>query len=87
MSEFGAKLSDGNKKPIEDALAELRTAHAAKDIAGCDAAIEKLNAAWNNASQEMYAAQQNAQPQNDGAPENGNQEEVKTDDVEFEEVK
>ncbi len=56
LKEYGDKLSEGNKKPIEDALAELKTAHGSQDIAGIDAAMEKLNAAWQNASQEMYQA-------------------------------
>ncbi len=97
LTEFGAKLSDGNKKPIEDALAELRDAHKNQDIAAIDAAQEKLTTAWNNASQEMYAAQQNAQTENPDpnqtntdSANNGNDggDNVnKTDDVEFEEVK
>lgn len=85
LTEFGPKLSDATKQPIEAALNELREAHKNQDVAGCDAAVEKLTAAWNNASQEMYA-QQNAQPENNG---NGSAEnnETKTDDVEYEEVK
>lgn len=88
LAEFGDKLSDPTKQPIQDALNELREAHKAQDATACDAAIEKLNAAWNNASQEMYAAQQ-AQP-NTGAADNTDQtteNASKTDDVEFEEVK
>lgn len=92
LTEFGAKLSDGAKKPIEDALAELREAHKLQDVAACDAAMEKLNTAWNNASQEMYAAQQNAQtesPATDQTQQNNESADnnTKTDDVEFEEVK
>ncbi len=91
LTEFGAKLSDGAKKPIEDALAELREAHKLQDVAACDAAMEKLNTAWNNASQEMYAAQQNAQTENPTTDQTQNNESAdnntKTDDVEFEEVK
>jgi molecular chaperone DnaK len=56
LKEYGDKLSEGNKKPIEDALAELKTAHQSQDVSGIDAAMEKLNAAWQNASQEMYQA-------------------------------
>ncbi|MEM6843078.1 MAG: molecular chaperone DnaK [Bacteroidota bacterium] len=56
LKEFGDKLSEGNKKPIEDALAELKTAHQSQDVNAIDAAMEKLNAAWQNASQEMYQA-------------------------------
>ncbi|HRG26296.1 MAG TPA: molecular chaperone DnaK [Chitinophagales bacterium] len=89
LNEFGDKLSDGAKQPIQDALNELREAHKAQDIAACDAATEKLNTAWNNASQEMYAAQQQAQPDaGAGATDNNEQTTAnKTDDVEFEEVK
>ncbi|MEZ5013221.1 MAG: molecular chaperone DnaK [Chitinophagales bacterium] len=92
LSEFGDKLSEGAKKPIEDALAKLRTAHGAQDADACEAATTELTNAWNAASQEIYAAQQNAQPGPD-AGDTGNAETDntdnggKTDDVEFEEVK
>ncbi|MFI5171481.1 MAG: molecular chaperone DnaK [Chitinophagales bacterium] len=93
LTEFGDKISEGNRKPIEDALNELREAHKSQDIAALDAASEKLTTAWNNASQEIYAAQQNAQTQNPDAgadqtnTDSNNNDNVKTDDVEFEEVK
>ena len=86
LNEYGSKLSDATKAPIEAALNKLRDAHKAQDPEGCEAAINELNTAWNNASQEIYAAQQNANPQSNGdagTTENAN----KTDDVEFEEVK
>ncbi|WKN30052.1 molecular chaperone DnaK [Porifericola rhodea] len=56
LKEFGEKLSEGNKKPIEDALAELKEAHSKQDLDAIDAAMNKLNSAWQNASQEMYQA-------------------------------
>ncbi len=56
LKEYGDKLSEGNKKPIEDALTELKTAHKAQELSAIDAAMEKLNTAWQNASQEMYQA-------------------------------
>ena len=56
LKEYGEKLSEGNKTAIEGALAELKVAHAAQDLAGIDAGLEKLNTAWTAASQEMYAA-------------------------------
>jgi molecular chaperone DnaK len=46
LKEYGEKLSEGNKTAIEGALAELRTAHASRDIASIDASLEKLNNAW-----------------------------------------
>ncbi len=86
LTEFGPKLSDATKQPIEAALNELREAHKNQDVAACDAAVEKLTAAWNNASQEMYA-QQNAQPDNNAEDTSTGNNETKTDDVEYEEVK
>jgi molecular chaperone DnaK len=56
LKEYGDKLSEPNKTAIEGALAELRTAHGSKDAAAIDSAMEKINAAWQAASQEMYAA-------------------------------
>ncbi|CAN5628016.1 molecular chaperone DnaK [soil metagenome] len=56
LKEYGDKLSAGNKTAIEDALAKLRTAHGARDIAAIDTALEALNAAWATASTEMYSA-------------------------------
>jgi len=88
LGEFGDKLSDATKVPIEAALSKLRDAHKAQDPEACEAAINELNTAWNNASQEMYAAQQNA-GNNTGADTEQTEttQENKTDDVEFEEVK
>lgn len=86
LAEFGPKLSDATKQPIEAALNELRDAHKNQDVAACDTAVEKLTAAWNNASQEMYA-QQSAQPDNNNANGSTDNNETKTDDVEYEEVK
>jgi molecular chaperone DnaK len=58
LKEFGEKLSDDKKTPIEEALAELKTAHESKDIAQIDTAMEKINGAWQAASEEMQAAAQ-----------------------------
>jgi molecular chaperone DnaK len=56
LKEYGDKLSGGNKTAIEGALADLKSAHEAKDLARIDTAMEAINAAWQAASQEMYAA-------------------------------
>src|SRR6476469_5094652 len=56
LKEYGEKLSGGNKTAIEGALADLKSAHEAKDLARIDTAMEAINAAWQAASQEMYAA-------------------------------
>ncbi|QDK80174.1 molecular chaperone DnaK [Spirosoma sp. KCTC 42546] len=56
LKEYGDKLSEGNKSAIEAALTTLRSAHASRDAAAIDTALEGLNAAWATASQEMYNA-------------------------------
>ncbi|WP_272150339.1 molecular chaperone DnaK [Tenacibaculum aiptasiae] len=90
LKEFGDKLSDDKKGPIEAALTELKAAHESKDLAQIDAAMEKINEAWKVASEEMYAAQQqaggNAGAQQD-QPEGNNAQGDNVEDVDFEEVK
>ncbi len=88
LKEFGDKLPAEKKEPIESALADLKKAHETRDIAGIDAALERLNTAWQAASQEMYQATQEAQGQpggNAGGPTGNANDEVT--DVDFEEVK
>jgi molecular chaperone DnaK len=67
LKEYGDKLSAGNKSAIESSLADLKKAHESKDVNGIDSAMAALNTAWQNASQEMYAATQ-GQPGGDGQP-------------------
>lgn len=92
LKEFGDKLSEDKKGPIETALEELKKAHESKDIAQIDAAMEKINEAWKVASEEMYKAQQEAQGAAAGAdqgqPQGGaSNEGDNVEDVDFEEVK
>ena len=85
LKEYGEKLSDGNKSAIESALTELKAAHASQDLASIDAGVEKLNNAWQAASQEMYAAgNQGGEGQPTDANAGGNDT---AEDVSFEEVK
>ena len=91
LKEFGDKLSDDKKAPIEAALAELKTAYESKDVAVIEPALEKINEAWKVASEEMYKAQADAQggaeaPGPD-ASQNGEAEGSDVEDVDFEEVK
>ncbi len=92
LKEFGDKLSDANKQPIESALEELKKAYETKDVATIQPALDKINEAWKNASEEMYKAQaegaqggagQQGQPEG-GQPQGGDDE---VQDVDFEEVK
>jgi molecular chaperone DnaK len=90
MSEFGEKLSDSNKTAINGALDKLKEAHKSQEVEAIDAALGELNTAWTAASQEIYAAQQDAQAggAQPGAEPAGDSAESSTDatDVEFEEV-
>jgi molecular chaperone DnaK len=92
MKEFGDKIPADKKAAIESALNELKEAHKNKDIPAIDIATEKLNTAWNAASEEMYKATQEAQ-KNGGesnAQQNTSNEKPKdaeVTDVDFEEVK
>jgi molecular chaperone DnaK len=93
LKEFGEKLSDDKKKPIEDALAELKTAFDSKDIALIQPALDKINEAWKTASEEMYKAQAEQQQPGGAADDtskassNGSAENSDVEDVDFEEVK
>jgi molecular chaperone DnaK len=94
LKEFGDKIPDDKKKTIEDALDVLKKAHESKDIESIKTALEGINEAWKNASEELYKAQAEAQ-QASGA---GNTQQAEStekpkddsddvQDVDFEEVK
>lgn len=96
LKDYGDKLSDDNKKPIEEALANLKTAHQSQDLASIETTMEALNKAWEGAAQEMYAASGGAdagaagaqQPGADaGGAEAGASGGDDVSDVEYEEVK
>jgi molecular chaperone DnaK len=59
LKDYGDKLPAEKKAVIEEALGKLKTAHGARDMAGIDAALEELNAAWQAASEELYKAMNN----------------------------
>jgi molecular chaperone DnaK len=90
LKEYGDKLPAEKKAAIEDALAKLKEAHKNQDLAAIDSSIEALNAAWQAASQDIYAQQQAQQAQgaqNPGAQGDAGQQQAQPEDVEFEEVK
>jgi molecular chaperone DnaK len=88
LKELEGKLSEGNKTNVETALAELKTAHQSGEVSAIDAALEKLNAAWSAASEEVYKAQnEGGDNNNDGNPGGGTAGGDNVTDVEFEEVK
>jgi len=92
LKEFGDKVPEDKKAPIEEALAELKEAHQAQDLDRIEKVTEKLNTAWQAASQEMYQASEgaapNADPGTEGNADSGDEGKGGDDvtDVEFEEV-
>jgi len=90
LKDNGDKLSDGVKKPIEEALETLKKAHEAKDLAGIDAAMETMNKVWEAAAPEMQKAAQEQQAGSGQEPQQGeakSNEGDNVEDVDFEEVK
>ena len=95
LKEFGDKIPADKKGPIEAALAKLKEAHQAQDLAAIDSATAELNQVFQAASQDMYnaQAQQNGNPQDPGAGPQGSNGSAQSGpddevtDVDFEEVK
>lgn len=87
LKEFGDKLSDDKKKPVEEALEALKKAYESKDVDAIAPALEKINEAWKAASEEMYKAQANAGKTKGDNPATGTDNGDNVEDVDFEEVK
>jgi len=94
LKDFGDKLSDDKKKPIESALEDLKKAYESKDLEKIDEKLNSINEAWKNASEEMYKAQaENGSGQPGSDPNSDNQNTASdskgddVQDVDFEEVK
>ena len=94
LKEYGEKLSPDKKKAIEDSLENLKKAHESKDIDSIKTALEGINEAWKNASEEMYKAQAEsaggnptADPTGNSQPNNDKDSSDDVQDVDFEEVK
>ena len=89
LKESGDKIPAGVKSEVEAAVAKLKTAHQAQDLAAIDAAMNELQ----TAAGKMYQAQQQAGPQpgpdmnagNTGS--SNNQQGPDIQDADFEEVK
>ncbi|MDR9401198.1 MAG: molecular chaperone DnaK [Psychroflexus sp.] len=94
LKEHGDKLSDDKKKPVEDALSELKEVHKSEDLDKIQPALDKLNEAWKKASEDMYNAQgqqgqqQSADQQDASQSQSSNKDQNDdVEDVDFEEVK
>ena len=94
LKDFGDKLSDDKKKPIESALEDLKKAYESKDLEKIDEKLNSINEAWKNASEEMYKAQSENGGGQPGSDPNSDNQNTASDskgddvqDVDFEEVK
>jgi molecular chaperone DnaK len=95
LKDYGDKLPAEKKEAIQKALSDLKDAHKNRDLAKIDSTLAALNTAWQAASEDMYKAQQAAQPgaggeqpqPNGNANGNANGKDEAVTDVDFEEVK
>ncbi len=91
LGELGDKIPADKKSAIEAALAKLKEAHKAQDIAGIETAIKEIETTFGAAQQDILNAQAQAQQQpgagqpHPGAQQHGGDDHVT--DVDFEEVK
>jgi molecular chaperone DnaK len=84
LKEYGDKIPAHKKEAIEKALENLKEAHKSEDLDRIDSATAALEAAWQDASQEMYQAAQQAGA--NGANSEGASATDDVTDVEYEEV-
>ena len=90
LSDFGDKVSEAERKTIEDAIGDLKTAMEGEDVADITARLEALQQASMKLGEAVYKAQQEAEEQgaeggdgNSTGPGNNNDDVV---DADFEEV-
>ena len=76
LKDAGDKLSDSDKKPVVDALEQLKQANKGSDIGAIKNATENLNKAWEPLAQKMYQANQ---AQQGDSPESGQANDPDTD--------
>ena len=97
MKEFGDKIPAEKKTRIEESVKNLKEAHQKQDIDAVDSMTKELNDAWQEASQDIYNAQQAGGEQQaptgedagsqDQQKNNGKNDDGEVTDVDFEEVK
>ena len=89
MKELGDKIPADKKATIEGALSKLKDAHKAQDIAAIDTAMGELNNVLQAMAQDLYNAQAQQGPQQQGPANDASTKagDDKVQDVDFEEVK
>lgn len=86
LKDYGDKLPADKRAKIEGALERLKQAHKEHNLTEIDSAMQQVNQAWNEASQDLYNAQQaaGATPGNGANEEQAGGDEVR--DVDYEVV-
>lgn len=91
LKDYGDKIPADKRSAIESALAQLKEAHKAADIAAIDKAMDNMNNAWHAASEDMARAAQSGPSQSSssdsGSSTGSNGSDKDVTDVDFEEVK
>jgi molecular chaperone DnaK len=89
LKEHGAKVSDAEKKAIEDASSALKESLKGEDIEDIKKKTETLVQASMKLGEAIYKAQQSAKPEsgNDEGKENNDKKDDNVVDADFEEVK
>jgi len=91
LKDYGDKIPADKRSAIESALAQLKEAHKAGDIAAIDKAMDNMNNAWHAASEDMARAAQSGPSQSSssdsGSSTGSNGSDKEVTDVDFEEVK
>jgi molecular chaperone DnaK len=87
LKDYGDKLPADKRTKIESALERLKQAQKDQKVDEVESSIEQLNAAWSEASEDLYRAQQEEAAAPDGAPAgDGPAGEADVKDVDFEVV-
>ncbi|AXI24462.1 chaperone protein DnaK [Cardinium endosymbiont of Sogatella furcifera] len=89
LKELGDKIDAEDRKKIEPALADLKKAHAEKEVVVIDQALETLNKIWSEVMAKVYQKSQAAGATSaaSGEQENAKEGGSNVTDAEFEEVK
>ena len=90
LKEFEEKLSDDDKKRLEEAVEKLKTASAGSNLEDMKSATENLNSAWNEIAGKMYESSKQEDagsqepPEPTGESKKGDDKEI--EDADFEVV-
>ena len=87
MKELDDKLTDDDKKDLNDVLDKLKEANTSTNVDDIKAAIENLNSVWNTKASSMYQSSKDAggAPQPDPKQDTGKvKDDKKIEDADFE---